>query len=199
MNLLVELITGNIIYAFITPGLFLGAALILFSRFIPNALIQFKIPALLIGILLVLFFTFYSGKYSEESKWKLQQAEQQAEIQALKAQSAEMSVQTVTKYIDRVKVIEKEKLIYANTTPWITQATIDTYPLPNGAVRLLDSAASGSVPEAPSASDGAPSEIKIDQAVSTIAENYTDCRIYSERLSSLQEWVRTQETLFNKQ
>ena len=198
MNLLLELITGNIVYAFITPGLFLGAALVLFSKFIPASLIQFKIPALLSGVLLVLFFTFYSGKYSEESRQRLQQAEAQAEIQALKAQSAELSVQTVTKYIDRVKVIEKEKLIYADTTPWINQTTINSYPLPNGAIRLLDAAASGAVPEAPSSSDGTASTIKIDAAVGVIAGNYTDCRIYAERLTALQEWVRTQETLFSK-
>jgi hypothetical protein len=76
-------------------------------------------------------------------------------------------------------------------------ATIDSFPLPNGAIRLLDAAASGTVPEAPSASDGTASEIKIDQAVGVIAENYIDCRIYAERLSSLQEWVRTQDSLFN--
>ncbi|CAB4130039.1 hypothetical protein UFOVP116_239 [uncultured Caudovirales phage] len=199
MNLLFDLLTGNIVYAFITPGLFLGAIMILFSRFAPAALVQYKIPALFGGIFLVLFFTFYAGKYSEESKWKLQLAEQQAQIQALKAHSAEMSIQTVTKYIDRVKVIEKEKLVYVNSTPWITQSTINAFPLPNGAIRVLDAAASGSIPETPSASDGAASEIKIDQAVSVIAENYTDCRIYAERLSSLQEWVRTQETLFSKE
>ena len=197
MTILFELLTGNMLYAFIGPGLLAGCSLMVVGKLLPNSLVQFKIPSILLGLFLTVFFIFYAGKYTEESKWKLREAEQLAAIQLLKANTSEVTVQIVTKYVDRVKLIEKEKLIYANTQPWLNQTTVNSFPLPNGAIRLLDSAASGNVPDSPSSSDGTASEIKIDTAVTVITENYIDCRVTAERLTSLQEWVRTQHSLIN--
>jgi len=67
-------------------------------------------------------------------------------------------------------------------------------PIPVGFVRLHDAAAAGAWPAVPIASgppNDAPSGIALSGVAATVAENYGSCRETAERLTSLQEWIRS--------
>ena len=108
---LLKLITSDLLYTLIVPGFFLGTGLILVAQFIPDLFKQYKLPAQLSGIFLILFFTFQSGKYTEYTNWKVQELELNAKIQSLNAQSKEISIKTITEYIDRIQYVDRWKEI----------------------------------------------------------------------------------------
>lgn len=114
INFLLSLLANNVIYPLIVPGLMSGALAIIVSVFIPNVLAQYKLPILASGIVAVLFFTFYAGKYSEESKYNIAQAEQKAENARLNAKSKEINQDVVIQYVDRIKYVTKWKEIPIN-------------------------------------------------------------------------------------
>ena len=111
---LIKLFTDSAIHIFIVPGLFLGAILILFGYFTPVVFVQYKVPAIISGTILVLFFTFQSGKYVEESSYKLKQAENNAEMYRLNAKSKDITHDVVVKYIEQIKYVDRWKEVPIN-------------------------------------------------------------------------------------
>lgn len=105
------MITSEAVFALIVPGLFAGIGLLLAGKFLPDMFTQYKIPATILGLFLVVFFVFQSGRYNEFSKWKLKNSEQQVEIAMLKAKSAEINVEIITKYVDKIKYVDRIKEI----------------------------------------------------------------------------------------
>lgn len=100
----------------------------------------------------------------------------------------------VTKYVDRIKVIEREGAeVIKYVDRLIPAATPD---LPGGFRVLHDAAASGRFPDAPDSAFIASSPpVAVTQAAETIAGNYQACRANAEQLTALQEWVSQQYAL----
>jgi uncharacterized membrane protein len=151
LSFLFGFLANNIIYPLIIPGIMAGSISILFSFFVPRQLAPYKMAFLIGGIVCVLFFTFYAGKKSEASVWEVKVLEQAVEIEQWKTASAQVTTETVTKYVDKVKTIEKVKTEYVTVyvDRVITPEIIRDYPLPNAFVRLHNAAASGELPDAP--------------------------------------------------
>ena len=76
------------------------------------------------------------------------------------------------------------------------------YPLSVGFVRLHDAAAIGrdlsAVPAPAGLADDATSPVKSSRLATVIVANYGECRADAERLTALQEWVRTTQANFNQ-
>ncbi len=106
---LLSMLTSELIFTLIVPGIFVGLGLLIFGNFLPSAFVQYKIPMIVTGIFLVLFFTYESGRYSEYSANKLKDAATKIELAELRAKAGEITVETIIEYKDRIKYVEKIK------------------------------------------------------------------------------------------
>lgn len=199
LGTLLSLFANNVIYPLIIPGLAAGAIAIIVSIFIPAVLAQYKIPLLLGGIVAVLFFTFYGGKYSEESKYKLALAESNAELAIYKGKAGEVTHEVVIKYVDRYHEVEKIKVEYKDVyvDRFITKEADAKCSINNGFVRLHDSAAKGELPGTPEGTDEATSIFKLSDVGHTVTENYLTFNQVRSQLILLQSWVDKQKVLAN--
>jgi hypothetical protein len=139
-----------------------GVMAIIVSIFIPSLLSQYKLPLLAGGIVVVLFFTFYAGKYSEESKNAIQQAEMKAENSKLNAKSKEINQEVVVKYVDKIKYVTKWKEVPINVYVPVkadAQCIIDSSTASN--IRMLyTNSIKGDFPTTPASVDGTTSTTK---------------------------------------
>lgn len=156
LNFLFTLLANNVIYPLIVPGLMAGTIAIIVSVFIPTFLSAYKLPVLLGGIVCVLFFTFYAGKYSEESKYAIEQAELKAENARLNAKSKEITQEVVVKYIDKIKYVTKWKEVPINVyVPAKADAKCIIDPDVSGSIRMLfTNSIKGDFPSSPVRVDG---------------------------------------------
>lgn len=129
-----------------------------------------------------------------------ERAEMLARNQELEAKSSEVTVQVLTKYVNRVNVVkEKGEEIVREVPIYITKESDAKCVIPIGFVRVHDAATRGEkVPDSTGPANERPTDIKLSEATETITGNYGTCNQVREQLKSLQEWVKTQEQTFNK-
>ena len=121
-------------------------------------------------------------------------------LTVVKQRQAEATVQVVTKYVDRVKVVREAGDTIIKEVPVYVPAEADSAcVLYRGFVRLHDAAAAGRIPPAAGVADALPAGIALSAVAGTVANNYQRCRENAEQLKSLQEWVKAQEAATNEQ
>lgn len=111
-----------------------------------------------------------------------------------------VTIEVVTKYVDRVTVVsEKADEIVREIPIYVTKEADKHCIITDGWVYNHDRAAALSpssqtrVPKAPTNPDAATTGIELSDAAATIAKNYEQCSKIKEQLKSLQEWVTKQE------
>jgi len=121
------------------------------------------------------------------------QAAQTVQAARIIVRQSEATERVVTKYRDRVSVIEgatttieKEVVRYVDSKPLALACMLD-----NRWVRLHDSAALA-VPAPAERADDAAGALAAAQALPTITRNYAAANRNAARLESLQEWIRAQ-------
>jgi hypothetical protein len=194
------------IYALIVPGLLIGIGAIILSLFLPD--FAYKKPVFIVGVIAIVFFTFFSGKYTSETKWKakweLHETEQELEIAKLEAAAAYITTEATIVYVDKVKVVEKLKTEYRTVyvDKYITTEIDNQFgDLPSAFILLHDSAAKGIIPDStrsPYEITTEASGIKLSTATKVIVDNYLTCNATESQLLLLQKWIRDQESLYNK-
>lgn len=99
----------------------------------------------------------------------------------------------VTKYVERVQVVEKRAATLIKKVPVYVSAKADAAcVVPAGFVRLHDAAATGTEPAAPErtgAADAAPSGVALSTVAETNVDNYAACNANAEQLIGLQAIV----------
>jgi hypothetical protein len=63
---------------------------------------------------------------------------------------------------------------------------------------LHDSASRNEVPDTTRSIDAGTSEVKLSDVATTVTENYTTYHKVAEQLKSLQEWIKLQQSIYNK-
>ena len=168
--------------------------------FLLGALIptQYKLAAQVVSVVVLAFGLFLEGGLSNEDKWQLKVKEMQAQIAQTEKAGAEASVKIVTKYVDRVQIVkEKGDAIVQKIPEYISKESDAKCTIPNGFVVLHDAAVKGEVPDSSRDSNEAASGIALSSVGKTVTQNYTICHQTEEQLKALQEWVRTQEKIYN--
>ena len=103
---------------------------------------------------------------------------------------AVVSDQTVTRYVDRVQIVQgKSREIIKEVKVYVQ----DTCTLSGGFRLLHDSAVNNELPSPSRIADA--ETISVEAVAQTILENYQACNVNAETLSSLQGWVREQSTI----
>jgi hypothetical protein len=155
------------------------------------AIRHWRILALLACVLGLFWFGYHT-------KAKIDARE--AEMASLRAANASLALQVkqaaatervVTKYVDRVKVVEGRTRTIIKEVPVYVPA--DSPLLPPGYRVLHDAAAEGVIPDPARIADAAP--VPAQDAASGVIDNYGTCHANAEQLTALQEWIREQEKL----
>ena len=103
---------------------------------------------------------------------------------------AVVSDKTVTKYVDRVQIVQgKSREIIKEVKVYVQ----DTCTLSGGFRLLHDSAIYNELPDPARIADA--ETISVEAVAQTVIENYQACNVNAETLSSLQRWVREESAI----
>lgn len=118
----------------------------------------------------------------------------------LAKKAGEVTIEVVTKYVDRVSVVtEKADEIVREIPIYVTKEADKHCTITDGWVfnhdrsAALSSSSPTRVPKAPVNPNAATTGIELSDAAATITKNYEQCSKVMEQLKSLQEWVLKQE------
>ena len=125
-----------------------------------------------------------------QSQWDAAVHQQTLQIAAVRQRQAEATVQVVTRYVDRVRVVrEKGDTIIKEVPIYVPVQADAACTINRGFVRLHDAAAAGELPEPARDADAASAGIALSAVAGTVAANYQTCHENAEQLRALQAWV----------
>ena len=130
-----------------------------------------------------------------QSQWDAAVHQQTLQIAAVRQRQAEATVQVVTRYVDRVRVVrEKGDTIIKEVPIYVPVQADAACTINRGFVRLHDAAAAGELPEPARDTDAAAAGVALSAVAGTVAANYQTCHVNAEQLRALQAWVREMES-----
>jgi hypothetical protein len=172
-----------------------------------NPLTIIPLPYRLLGLVLLaaalIGFSWLKGANHVRDEWDAANTKQAMQMSGFKQRQAEATVQVVTKYVDRVKVVrETGETIIKELPIYVTPEADVACVLSRGFVRLHDAAVAGRIPFTAGAADVTPAGIALSTAADTVVDNYERCHENAEQLIALQSWIRsiieTPETTDNR-
>lgn len=136
-------------------------------------------------------FGWVNGAGHVQGQWDAATVKQSLTVAKVQKRQAEATVQVVTQYVDRVKIVREKGAEIVKEIPVYVPVEADAAcVLPRGFVRLHDAAADGQLSDPAGPADAAPAGIALSAAAETVADNYQRCHENAEQLIALQEWVR---------
>jgi len=167
-------------------------------KFVPF-ISQYTLPIQVISIIVLVFGVYMEGGISNQEKWEAKVAEVKLEMAKKETASAEVTTKVITKYVTKIEVVkEKGNEIIKQVPVYITKDADAKCDVPNGFVVLHDSASRNEVPDTTRKVDAGTSTVKISGVATTVTENYTTYHQVAEQLKSLQEWIKLQQSIYNK-
>lgn len=167
-------------------------------KFVPF-ISQYTLPIQVISIIVLVFGVYMEGGISNQEKWEAKVAEVKLEMAKKETASAEVTTKVITKYVTKIEVVkEKGDAIIKEIPKYISQDADAKCPVPTGFVVLHDSASRNEVPDSTRSIDAGTSEVKLSDVATTVTENYTTYHKVAEQLKSLQEWIKLQQSIYNK-
>ena len=154
----------------------------------------YLIIALVLAVILSFYLAFSFGKTEERKAWEEKYAIAQQEIKTLEAKAEIINEVVVTKYVDKIRYVDKVKI--QTVKEFITAEADKSCTINNGFVRVHDAAA-GAITVIASTTDADPSPVKLSNVAEVIVDNYAEYNKAKVQLESLQNWVRDQQTLWN--
>lgn len=154
----------------------------------------YLILALVLAVILSFYLAFSFGKTEERKEWEEKYALAQQEIKTLEAKAEIINEVIVTKYVDKIRYVEKVKI--QTVKEFITAEADKSCTINNGFVRVHDAAAGATTLTATS-TDADPSSVKLSNVAEVVVDNYAEYNKTKVQLESLQNWVRDQQTLWN--
>ena len=154
---------------------------------------KYAIYALIISIILGSAFAY--GYNKAENKYIAKIAKLEADAQGIKSRLdtalANVKIETVIKYVDRIQVIKEKEYVYRNIATNVVPPKCE---LNNGWVYLHDTSARGDDADSTRAADETTSGIKDNQGLGIITDNYSICHRNAEQLVALQDWIRESQS-----
>jgi hypothetical protein len=167
-------------------------------KFVPF-ISQYTLPIQVISIIVLVFGVYMEGGISNQEKWEAKVAEVKLEMAKKETASAEVTTKVITKYVTKIEVVkEKGNEIIKQVPVYITKDADAKCDVPTGFVVLHDSASRNEVPDPTRSIDATTSTVKISGVAETVTDNYTTYHQVAEQLKSLQEWIKLQQSIYNK-
>ena len=136
-------------------------------------------------------FGWIKGAGHVQAQWDAAVQQQALQATAVREEQAQATVEVVTQYVDRVRVIhEKGDTIIKEVPVYVPVQADAACTINRGFVRLHDAAAGGALPEPARDADAAAADIALSAVAGTVATNYQTCHETAEQLTALQTWVR---------
>ncbi len=136
-------------------------------------------------------FGWIKGAGHVQAQWDASIQQQALQAAAIRERQAQATVQVVTQYVDRVRVVrEKGETIIKEVPVYVPVQADAACTINRGFVRLHDAAAAGELPEPARDADAAAADIALSAVAGTVAANYQTCHENAEQLRALQTWVR---------
>lgn len=195
---LLNIIPDSILYGFILSAMGIGAALFVlgtFAVFLP-LVNTYGLLMRTVGIILLIGSVYLYGGYGTEMKWRAEAAKLKADMDRKVALADKKSKQIVTKYIVQTKVIKEKGDAIKKLSQHVKQADAKCI-VPKSFVLLHDSAAKNEVPDTSKGIDGSTSGTNLSTIGETVTINYNNYHQLSEQLKALQDWVSSQEKIYN--
>ena len=195
---LLNIIPDSILYGFILSAMGIGAALFVFGTFAVFLPLVNTYGLLMrtVGIILLIGSVYLYGGYGTEMKWRAEAAKLKADMDRKVALSEKKSKQIVTKYIVQTKVIKEKGDAIKKLSQHVKKADAKCV-VPKSFVLLHDSAAKNEVPNTSKGIDGSASGTNLSTIGETVTINYNNYHQLSEQLKALQDWVSSQEKIYN--
>ena len=136
-------------------------------------------------------FGWVKGAGHVQAQWDAAVQEQALQATAVREEQAQATVEVITEYVDRVRVVrEKGDTIIKEVPVYVPVQADAACTINRGFVRLHDAAAAGALPEPARDTDAAAADIALSTVAATVATNYQTCHETAEQLRALQTWVR---------
>lgn len=143
----------------------------------------------------VLSGAFFTGKSYERRGWEVKVAEANAEINRLTQESKIVTEKIVTEYKDKIKYITKIEKV--NVPIYITKEADDKCIVSNGAITVINAAAKNEETPAADNKVNEDSNKKLSELAATVKENYNTYNKVKQQLTSLQDWIKNQQLIWN--
>ena len=136
-------------------------------------------------------FGWVKGAGHVQAQWDTAVQQQALQATAVREEQAQATVEVITEYVDRVRVVrEKGDTIIKEVPVYVPVQADAACTINRGFVRLHDAAAAGALPEPARDADAAAAGIALSAVAGTVATNYQTCHETAEQLRALQTWVR---------
>ncbi|MBK9658270.1 MAG: hypothetical protein IPO66_23880 [Rhodanobacteraceae bacterium] len=136
-------------------------------------------------------FGWVKGAGHVQAQWDTAVQQQALQATAVREEQAQATVEVITEYVDRVRVVrEKGDTIIKEVPVYVPVQADAACTINRGFVRLHDAAAAGALPEPARDADAAAADIALSTVAATVATNYQTCHETAEQLRALQTWVR---------
>ena len=194
MIFLLNFLPDWIFYASAFAGVIGTVIVIVFNGLIP---LPYKLGLQILSAFLLVAGTFFIGGMSNEAEWQLKVKQMEAEIAKKELEAEKITHEVVTKYVDRVKIVEgKTHEIIKKVPVYITKESDDKCTINNGFVSLHNSLASQTkVPNSSRDVNEGASDVKLSEVAITVSKNYGTYYQVVEQLKALQNWINKQKEL----
>lgn len=143
------------------------------------------VAAVVLALCLVYSTIWQRGADHVQAKWDKAVADAALAASQRKEAQGQTTVQVVTQYVDRVKVVREKGDTIIKEVP--IYVPVDSPALPGGFRVLHDAAALGELPDPARVADADPADAQT--VATTVADNYATCHAIREQLIGLQDWV----------
>ena len=175
-----------IFYASTFVGIIGTVLIVSFGGLIP---VQYKLGLQMLFVFLLAIGLFFIGAISNEESWQLKVKEMEVKVAQQELAASEITTEVITKYVDRVKIVEgKTHEIIKKVPVYITKESDDKCTINTGFVSLHNSSASQTkIPDTSRDFNETASNVKLSTVATTISENYGTYYQVTEQLKALQD------------
>jgi uncharacterized coiled-coil protein SlyX len=156
---------------------------------------NFKLLIQVFSIVLLVIGVWFQGAIANDKIWQSKITD--LELKLAKAESKSLEINSaLTEEIlknetlrEEVKNV-KEKVIVKYVTKYDNKCELS-----DAFVRVLDSSANNELPPSSENLDGATTDVKASEVLTSVTENYSTCYAIREKLIAWQEWYKRQKEL----
>lgn len=157
------------------------------------------LPLELLSIATLVIGTYLYGGYQVEESYKSQVQHLEQQVHIAEAKSQQINIVIEEKVVNKVKIVKE--IVHVNTEiiKEIVGVQLDSQcKLPMSTVVLHNSASQNAVSSGASSVDGSTSEVKANELITTVVENYGTCYEMREKLLGWQQWYLEQQKIFEE-
>jgi len=156
---------------------------------------NFKLLIQVFSIVLLVIGVWFQGAIANDKIWQSKITDLELKLAKAESKSLEINSALTEELLKNETLREevknvKEKVIVKYVTKYDNKCELS-----DAFVRVLDSSANNELPPSSENLDGATTDVKASEVLTSVTENYSTCYAIREKLLAWQEWYRKQKEL----